>query len=301
VIKYYSILTLYCILWALKDVVTRLLLDVTNPVQLTFLLSLFSTVYALIFILARTRAKKEENPYSPKRFSREITSELFLLSSFSAIAFLCVVYSIADAGPVLYTLVDNSFYPVFVSILAHVVLREKFPIGMIAGLLVAMVGILVFQLQALEGIQVRLSAGIILAISSSLFYALSITLIKRVLSKGISPEEVMFYRFLVIDILLFLYLLVRAELSSTSNFWQIAILAMVGYALPFYMSFYSLRKVPANIFGMFFLSVPIFSFIFSALLLPGLTFKTTELLGGGLVFVGLLIGLKASFQVERQT
>ena len=169
-------------------------------------------------------------------------------------------------------------------------LDEQFPRRKLFGLCLAIIGVLVFQWEKLQILDFDFRGALIAAFSALLF-SLAITLVKQLLKKSITPEELLFSRFLITTILLGLVLLVTGSFGAIDNLWQLGMLSMLGYTLPFLMSFYALRKVPINLFGIFVTTIPIISLLFSLVLLPGFSITVWQLLGGMIVLVGLWLSI----------
>ncbi len=283
-----SLLTLYCLLWALKDVLTKLFLVDLDPVSLTFYLSLFSTVYTLTLLVR----KKFSQPalFFAGRYNVVSLFQLGLMGVVSAGAFLTVVFAVYLDGPVLYSLVNSGTYPAFVAMMGFLFLSEQFPRRKLLGLSLAIMGVLVFQWEKLQVLNFDFS-GALIAAFSALFFSWAITLVKLLLKKSITPEELLFSRFLITTSLLGSVLLVTGSLETIDNLWQLGMLSLLGYTLPFLMSFYALRNVPINIFGIFMTTIPMISLLFSLVLLPGFSITTWQLLGGAIVLAGLWLSI----------
>jgi drug/metabolite transporter (DMT)-like permease len=284
-----SLLTLYCLLWALKDVLTKLFLAALDPVSLTFYLSLFSTFFTLI-LLARKRLAQPALFFAG-RFNLLSWIQLGLMGVVSAGAFLTVVVAIYVDGPVLYSLVNSGTYPVFVAMMGFLFLDEQFPRRKLVGLNLAIMGVLVFQWEKLQALDFAFSGALIAALSALLF-SLAITLVKQLLKKSINPEELLFSRFFITTGLLGGLLLVTGSFGPTGQFWQLGMLSLLGYTLPFLMSFYALRKVPISLLGVFVTTIPIISLLLSLLLLPGFTVSIWQVFGGAIVIAGVWVSVE---------
>lgn len=292
-IPYYLMLCVFCILWALKEVLVKIFLDTVPPVQLTFYLSLFSTIYA--FILLRIKKRKITSYFSFSRVNLQIIIQLFLLSLTTAIGFVALVFAIDIGGPILFSLVDSSTYSVFVAIVSYVILKESFPVSRVYGLAIAVLGILIFQFSDIRNLTFELNWGFPLAVLNTFVFAIGVIFIKRLLSRKVTPEEILFCRFIVLDICLFLFLAYKGELFINPIVaLKVAFLALIGYAGPFYMLFYSFKKVSANLFSVFVLSIPVLSYIFTLILIPDTVLLSSQIIGGMIVIIGMIVGISSS-------
>lgn len=284
-----SLLLLYCLLWALKDVLTKLFLAALDPVSLTFYLSLFSMFFTLMLLVHKQISQPAL--FFAGRYNALSLFQLGLTGMISAGAFLTVVIAVYLDGPVLYSLVTSGTYPAFAAMMGFLFLDEQFPRRMLFGLGLAIIGVLIFQWEKLQVLDFGFNGALIAALSALLF-ALAITLVKQLLKKSITPEELLFSRFLITTILLGLVLWVTGSLGAAGNLWQLGMLSLLGYTIPFLMSFYALRKVPINLFGIFITTIPIISLLFSLALLPGFSITMWQLLGGVIVLVGLWLSIR---------
>lgn len=284
-----SLLLLYCLLWALKDVLTKLFLLALDPVSLTFYLSLFSMFFTLILLVHKQFSQPAL--FFAGRYNTLSLFQLGLTGMISAGAFLTVVIAVYLDGPVLYSLVTSGTYPAFAAMMGFLFLDEQFPRRMLFGLGLAIIGVLIFQGEKLQVLDFDFNGALIAALSALLF-ALAITLVKQLLKKSITPEELLFSRFLITTILLGLVLWATGSLGATDNLWQLGMLSLLGYTIPFLMSFYALRKVPINLFGIFVTIIPIISLLLSLALLPGFSVTIWQLLGGVIVLVGLWLSIR---------
>jgi len=284
-----SLLALYCVLWALKDVLTKLFLVGLDPVSLTFYLSLFSAFFTLMLLLR----KYYTHPalFYAGRYDKKSWLQLALMGGISAGAFLAVVYAVYLDGPILYSLVNSGTYPAFVALMGFSFLGEQFPRRKLFGLSFAIGGVLIFQWEKLQLLNFEFSGALLTALSAFLF-SLAITLVKQLLKKSITPEELLFSRFLITTGLLGIVLTVTGSISLPGQPWQLGILSLLGYTLPFLISFYVLQKIPISLFGIFMTTVPIMSFFFSLLLLPQFSVSIWHVLGGAIVVVGLLLSIE---------
>lgn len=285
---YYFLLVGYCAIWALKDVLAKLLLRSMSPEAITIGLSLVATAYAIVMLVASAACQRRDSTRQEMK-----PRHVYLLMGLSITtvgAILAVVYAVKIAGPVLYTLTDSTSYPMLVALLAWILLGERLGRSVFVAFAIGVTGVLVFQIQTIHGATLAWNWGIPIALLSSLLYALSIVLIKILLEKGARPETILLTRFLAADALLLIYfLLTGSVVVTTRDLWMVCLLGLFGYAIPFHMSFYALKHIPASTFGIFIITVPVFSSVFTALLIPNTHYGWSQLCGGALVVIGMVI------------
>jgi len=83
-----------------------------------------------------------------------------------------------------------------------------------------------------------------------------------------SIEKIIFYRFTFSSIILLPFVLYSGMYNiDLTALLKIGVLSLIGYFFTLHIAINTLKKIPPTIFGVFFLSVPLFSFIFSLIIL----------------------------------
>lgn len=258
----YFLLIFYCLIYGLRNVIVKLFLIDTPPLTLTFYIYLFVVGFSFAFL----KAKKQN--ILLKGSNKSTNKELLILSLATTLAFGTEIFSINWISPILNTLIDNSFFPVFVALFSSWLLKEKISKAIFIGLLICVVGLWVFNTRDLTSENFNFSLlGIGLALSSSIFFAMTIPYTTILVNK-MSIEKIIFYRFTLSSIILLPFVLYSGMYKiDLTALLKIGVLSLIGYFFTLYIAINTLKKIPPTIFGVFFLSVPIFSFIFSLIIL----------------------------------
>lgn len=281
----YFILIIYCLLYGLRNVIVKLFLIDTSPLTLTFYVYLFVVAFSFAFL----KLKKQDVPL--KGASTLQKKELLILSVATTLAFGTEIFSINWISPILNTLIDNSFFPVFVALFSSWLLKEKFSKTIFAGLLICVVGLWIFNSKDVTSENLNFSLlGIGLAFSSSIFFAMTIPYTTILVSK-LSVEKIIFYRFAFASIVLLPFVLYSGMYKiELTTLLKIGVLSLLGYFFTLYLAMNTLKKVSPTIFGILFLSVPLFSFLFSVLILKT-EIHSMNIVGGLIVISGLILTL----------
>ena len=191
---------------------------------------------------------------------------------------ISAISAIDQIGPLSYKLIQVIVFPVSVSILAYLILREVISRKIVVSTSIALFGFFVFYANHLLELTFGW-VGVMTSAVSSVSYAVSLMFVKRLLSQNIIPEKIVAARFLFLS--LFSVFILP---SSTFDFSfrvgiSLLLLGSLGYAGLFTMFFYGVKDVPATAVNVFIASAPLFSALFSWLLLPDIKYSALEIIG----------------------
>ena len=292
----YLSLFVFFIGWAAKDVLAKVSLGYVDPMTFSLIVSLAVVISVFLFIQVKRIIGGRTTQSTT--WTRSMHIRVLLLSLFTALALYLSIVAIDLVGPVGYAVTDVVFYAIWVALISFLLIGEIISKFTTLATIVSIIGFIVFYLGGVsDNISLQLS-GIVAASLSSLFYALSLVIIKDLLSKGVQPENLILYRFLLLALLSLLIL--RRVLASFpySVILSILLLGVLGYAVLFMVFFYALRDVPATLISVFVASGPVFIALFTWLIIPGTSYTIIQIGGLAIILFGLLF---AVFGGERET
>ncbi len=269
---------------AVREVVTKLALESFSPGFVSSLTSMIAVLSVLLYFWIRRpryRAAVEK-----ENWSVGVLMWMVVLSVFTAGAVHFGNVSIDRVGPLSYKLVHVTVYPVSPSFLAFVLLRERMSRQVVISTVIALVGFYVFYAGQFANLALGWF-GLFAGVVSSLSYAVSLLIIKHLLSQNIIPEKIVAARFLLLSLgTIFVMPATAMELTLRSGF-LLLLLGVLGYAGLFTMFFYGVKDIPATTVNVFVASTPLFSAFFTWLLLPDVHFTALEMIGLWIIIFAL--------------
>jgi drug/metabolite transporter (DMT)-like permease len=242
----------------------------------------------LIFITIKKGVKRTD---APLYYDRSTIGKIVLLSLFTAGALYFSVLAIDLVGPVSYATTDVVFYAAYVAVISYVLIGERISRSTAIATVISIVGFLVFYFgQGYDLAHLQFS-GTIAASASSLFYAFSLVLIKDLLTRGVPPDHLVLYRFLLLGMLSVIILPRTIAALPLAVIVSIVLLGVFGYAMLFVIFFYGLRNVPATLVSVFVASSPLFTAFFTWLIIPETTFVVSQGVGLAIILTGLLYAI----------
>ena len=275
--------------WAAKNVVIEITLSDIDPLSLTLVVSLVTVLSAIpiVFVQNRRRGRRIWVWFDNKA----ITAKLALVSGTTAVAMYTTILAIDLIGPFAYAVTDVIAYAISLSILSFLFLGEKINTAVVQATIISIIGFLIFNLGVNPESGSLQFVGILVAVIASLFWAISIILIKQLLTEGVSPEELVFFRFLLLAVLALI--VIPGELAKLSPpvLIQILLIGIFGYALLFMLFFYGLKDVSPTIVAVFVASGPLFTAVFTWLLIPGTSYTALQIVGLAIIMFGLVYAI----------
>ena len=272
----YGILFVFYCGGAIREVVTKLILENYSPEAVSSVGALIAVISVTLFFLVGKQRYKEA--IEQENWTRDVLVWLGALSISTASAMYFSNIAIDWIGPLSYKLIQVIVFPVSVSLLAYLILKEVISRKIVVSTSIALVGFFVFYANHLLGLSFGWM-GVAAAGVSAVSYAISLMFVKRLLSQNIIPEKIVAARFLFLS--LFSVFILP---SSTFDFSfrvgiPLLLLGSFGYAGLFTMFFYGVKDVPATAVNVFIASGPLFSALFSWLLLPDMKYSVVEIIG----------------------
>ena len=283
------LILLFYLGWAAKNVVIEITLSDIEPLDLTLAVSLVVVLSAIpiIFVQNRRRERRIWNWFTNKA----VTAKLALVSVTTAVAMYTTIAAIDLIGSFAYAVTDVIAYAISLSILSFLFLGERISPSVVQATIISVIGFLIFNLGSNRESGSLQLVGILVAVIASLFWAISIILIKQMLTEGVSPEELVFFRFLLLAFLALIIIPGDLVKLSLPVLIQILLIGIFGYAILFMVFFYGLRDVSPPIVAVFVASGPLFTAIFTWLLIPGTRYTGIQMAGLATIMFGLLFAV----------
>lgn len=264
----------------------------SNPVTLTFLRNFLSLPFLLVIVLSLK--------INLKITKQQLKSLVILGFVGNAITTLMlnIAFAHIDVGivtPIHFT------YPIFVTLGCVLFFHEKLSKQKVIALIIAMSGIACFFVAALNSASFGSSTllGLILAISSGMFYAFYIIFMDKSGLKGESPFKITFFVAIASSIAMFLYGSATRQLvlsTLTTKSWIIStIFALLCTVVALSLLQVGIKHIGASEAAVISTFEPITSVIFGAILL-GEEITLLKVVACILIFAGVLI---LSFAKEK--
>ena len=241
------------------------------------------------------------------RIARRDLMLMFLTGAMTAFYQVCYFAAIGYIGVAAATLITLCTAPVWVAVLALVLLRERLSLGIFLAGLCAIGGtILLINIDSgAMTVQSKTAWGICLALSSAVGYA-SVTLCSRSLARRYHPLQSLMVSFLAGTIFLFpAALLTGLVFQYPLEGWlSLLYLGIVTTALAYLLYFSGMRHTPATVASIVTLVEPLTSTLLAWWVL-GERLDTGGVVGGGLLIlsIGLLYweGLRQNRLASKKT
>ena len=275
--------------WSAKNVVIKVTLSDIDSLQLTLALSIVVVLSSLPIVFVQNNRKKRQ--FWHWFGNRTIAVKIVSVGLTTAIALYTAVVSIDLIGPFAYAVTEVIAYALWLSALSFLFLGDRLSKSIAQAMVISIIGFIVFTLGNTTSSGSPQFAGIGLAVVSSLFWAGSIILIKQLLTEGVSPEELVAFRFMPLAIIAIIVIPGNLEALSLPVVIKVLLIGIFGYTTMFMVLFYGLRDVSATIVGVFNASGPLFTALFAWLLIPGTQFSGIQLLGLAIIMCGLVYAI----------
>ncbi len=273
---------------AIREVTTKLILETYSPAVVSSVTALIAVLsVTLFFLVGKQRYKKAAEK---EKWSTQVLVQMGALSISTALAVHFCNVAIDQIGPLPYKLVQVIVYPVSLSLLAFVILREVVSRKIVVSTSVALIGFFVFYANSLSELTFGW-AGVAAAAVSAVSYAISLMFVKSLLSQNIIPEKIVAARFLFLGLLSFFILPASAVDFSWRSGLSLLLLGALGYGGLFTLFFYGVRNVPATTVNVFIASTPLFSALFSRLFLSNVKYTVVEVIGLLIIVFALVLVL----------
>ena len=280
----YALLVFFFISAAARDVVTKIMLDYLKPLQLSALTSIIAVITCLLLHEAQ---KKIQKNYQKNKWTRAKIIRIFALSVTTFFAIYLTNLSIREVGPLTFKIVEVTTYPTWVALLTFLIMHQKVPKKDLIATAIALVGFFVFNWENFNEFEVQW-LGIIASVCAAFAFAASLLLAKWLLANHLQPASLVAGRFTLLGLIaLTLPPAVVIELPARAQ-WILLGLGIFAYAFLFVFMFYVIKGIPASTMAVFIAGTPIFSATLTWLLIPDTTYTGLQMLGLGIIVVGLL-------------
>ena len=256
-VKYYIFVIFSMLTWgSLGIFVKNIPLD---SVQISLARALVGSMFLLVvYILQRNKLDmKNVKKYLP-----------YLIYTGLAIGFNWVLlFEAYNYVPVSVATLTYYCAPAIVILASPLVLKDKITSAKIIGVVTAMAGMVMVNLQALGGGSVK---GVVFGLSSAALYA-SVTLVNKKV-KGFSGLEVTLIQLICAGLVLIPYTMATSSVSEIlkidmTGFLWLAVLCMFHTGVCYWLYFVSLQKMPAYSVAMLSFLDPVSALFFAAMFL----------------------------------
>jgi drug/metabolite transporter (DMT)-like permease len=217
-------------IWSSWIIPARLLGE--NLFALPFFLSLFVSIGWGAILLARSRQKLIVEKADLMR--------LFLLAIFFQINMITYLAALKYTDAAIAVLTHYTA-PIFVAILAPVILKEKITGRILVSLLMAITGFVIIFFK-ISSVGPHFWLGTLLGLASGLFYALIIMLAKDLLNR-VTGEVILFYQNFFGVFLLLLFIPLSSFKIDSASYWKILLAAVLYPGFASYLYMRGLKKV----------------------------------------------------------
>ena len=283
---------IFAVLIALRDTFTQLLL-LDNIDAFSILTSFFvvTTLAALIFNYCFGRSsiiKRLQNRQNGTLIS------IFSLGVLTLFAFTATVYGIQMIGAPVFSLIEHALIPVAMLFLATKFLGESLSSIMKLGFLVSILSLVVFLFSTTKSSSQETALiwfiGILLALLGAMLTAANSFFQKKLVQQNYTPDEVLFFRFVIPSLLMITVIPFRhASVHSSFNFEKITILSLFGFALPLVFLCFGFVRASFSRFSSFNILIPTYTFLIGPIVAKGELERLTQpmvILG----VLGILLG-----------
>jgi|GEM_PF-4373188 len=282
--KYHLLFLAFVTLMAWRNTTSARLVATFDPLYLTFITAFFAALFA---IGSRLATQGITFSYAV----RPLVRTYIILGIATTTAMLTANLAFQSLSPVVHSLYEVSIYPFAVAIVTWFASRDETVNfrRLIPVLLVAMIGIIIFNLDDLRSEALTASLiGFGWATVSVGGWATSIVMIANLLRQDAAILDVIGFRFAVVALIIGGWLLLNGSLVFES-LRDVLPLAFFGFFFPFVLSFMGVRKVSVITFAIYTMLTPILTYGWSILLLDEGSLSTTQLLGASFIFAALIV------------
>jgi drug/metabolite transporter (DMT)-like permease len=167
------------------------------------------------------------------------------------------------------------------------------------GIVLASSGVILFYL-ASEKVSGSVDKwGIILTMLSSLSYAMSLIVIKRLLNAKITTIDIITYRFSIIGVIGFAEILYYRPQLDFNTILYLIFIGSFGYTGLFYLLLEGIRNISAVIVAIFVACAPLFSTLITWFLIPNTYYSAVQVYSLAIMFFGLLFPILSDFFRSR--
>ncbi len=286
----YSGILLFCVIvWALSFPVIKFLLLYLNPIPLSFIrFSLASLALLPIFMIYREGLVEEfrKRPLLYLAFSALVVPIPDLSQNFGMR--MMDPETAASVASIL-----QPMSPIFVLILATLILKERFTVNKGIGISLGFAGAVLLATDGFSNIRSGNLLGEGLILLSGFSYALSGIIGKRILTEVedrlMGPLSAIVWSYFLGSIMLFPAYLCEAQMPPIDAQFMVALLFLSLFTLiPYFLWYVVLREHEVSRQSAYVFLIPLFGVLFSALLM-GESLRVSMILYGALIMLGVYV------------
>lgn len=293
--KYQVGLGIFTLMIAIRKIGTVDLVKSVDPLALTFITAFFAMLFALAL---RVQLYGTQRQYS----FRQIGPSLVGLGIGTLMGMLGGNEAMQNISPTLHSLMNLALYSFMVAIFAYYlgrgeVVNFKAILPIIA---VSTIGILIFSRDDLSTMGGGIPwGGIAWTMVDICGWAFAIVAVTNLVRAGVPVVDVIGLRFVVPVVVIGPYLALTGQLEYGGHWLALILLSLVGYFLPFLISFNVVKHVSVVTFAISIMTTPIVVYFLSLVFLPESTTLTLLQFIGGLIIFGS-VGYHLWREYERQ-
>ena len=282
--------------FSLPGVIFKILYKSFEPMPLSFVRFGLSFIFILPFFL------KEKN--NDLGYIFKTTLPISLLGTANVILFAYgIARTTANSGSIIYTIV-----PLLVAILSYFILKEKFSIHKVLGILVGFVGVIIIIILPIlqkETISGGDFIGNLLIFVASISWAGYGIGSKNLLSKGISITSLLTMFFFYSAVFAFIASTLTAKkdfispIFNLNNLMLILLLSLVATVGVNFLYQWAIKHSTATTASLYMYLQPVFTFIIAAIVL-GERLTGEFLIGAILVFAGVFLATNATKRIRKK-
>jgi drug/metabolite transporter (DMT)-like permease len=252
----------FCLLSAMRDVLSEVIFKQpgyeVSPIFVLFVFSILTQVVAAAGMALGRPLQSERNILFGRR------KELLFLNLFTMLAF--VFYFLAISTPLgasLNSFIDYSASPIFTAVVAAAVLHERLDMTFASSATALIVSIIFVAWPRLYGVDVSglWVLGLVLSLLSSLASGVYRVYFKILLMEGASKSSIIFFRLFGITLSLGIILTVRPSLVRFDLLPKIALLGIIGFTVPLFLTLTIIQHVSVRSFAILLFLLPTLTFL----------------------------------------
>jgi drug/metabolite transporter (DMT)-like permease len=254
----------FCVLSASRDVISEAFFkDHTYDASPVFVLFVYSVVTQCVAgaILLAGRSGQ-----GAKHIVRH-GSDFLWLNAFTLAAFLFYFLAInSPLGAAINAFVDYGSSPAFTAIVGAMLAHERLDRTFALSAVASVIGIVILSAPRvyIEQFSFLWMTGLALSLLSSIASAFYRVYYKLLLVSGATKSSVIFGRLFGVTVVLGTILLIRPELFRIDLLGETAILGLIGFTLPLFLTLTIIQRVTIRSFAILLFSVPALTFVLSA-------------------------------------
>ena len=195
------------------------------------------------------------------------------------------------SGATMFSFVDYGSTPLLTIVMAILIVRESPDRRVIVGSAIALAGIAIFFVYS-SNISWKLNLGLVLAISSATFTAVSTAYQKKQIDSGLHPDTVLMFRFVIPAAIAAVALVIMRPDVVVNDLPVLVVVSFFCFFLPLFFMCCGLTRSTLSKYAPFDFIIPIMTFIIGPILVRSEWEKITDpfvIAGMIVVLVGFVL------------